>query len=140
MPSTSAAAPSRRSPRKRGRASARLRAVTGEELLEDNVRRFNQGVRSGDFGSMLELFTEDASLEFVGVPVGPFQGREAIAAAYRDRPPDDEIEVIEASESGADMLARYAWLRDEDRAAGDLRLTRDGDRIARLVVTFDAAA
>jgi steroid Delta-isomerase len=114
--------------------------VTGNELLDEHVRRFNDGVRSGDFGSMLELFTDDASLEFVGVPAGPFRGPEAIAAAYHDRPPDDEIEVIEASESGADVLARYAWLRDEGRATGDLRLTRDGDRIARLVATFDAAA
>jgi steroid Delta-isomerase len=114
--------------------------VIGRELLDEHVRRFNLGVRSGDFGSVLELFTDDASLEFVGVPVGPFQGRDAIAAAYRDQPPDDEIEVLEASESGADVLTRYAWLRDEGRAAGDLRLTRDGDRIARLVVTFDAPA
>jgi steroid Delta-isomerase len=114
--------------------------VTGLELLNEHVERFNRGVRSGDFGSMLELLTEDASLDFVGVPAGPFQGRDAIAAAYRDQPPDDEIEVLEASETGADVLARYAWLRDEGRAAGDLRLTRDGDRIARLVVTFDAPA
>ena len=114
--------------------------MTGLELLGEHVELFNSGVRSGDFGSMLELFSDDASLEFVGVPVGPFQGRDAIAAAYRDQSPDDEIEVLEASESGADVLARYAWLRDEGRAAGDLRLTRDGDRIARLVVTFDAAA
>jgi steroid delta-isomerase len=113
--------------------------VTAEELLEEHVRRFNHGVRSGDFGSMLELFTEDASLEFVGVPAGPFHGRDAIAAAYREQPPDDEIEVLEASENGAEIAARYAWLRDEGRAAGDLRLTRDGDRIARLVVTFDPA-
>jgi steroid Delta-isomerase len=113
--------------------------VTGDELLAEHVRRFNRGVRSGDFGSMLELFTDDAWLEFVGVSVGPFQGHGAIAAAYRDQPPDDEIEVLETSASGVDVLARYAWLRDEGRAAGDLRLTREGDRIARLVITFDAA-
>jgi hypothetical protein len=112
--------------------------VTGLELLNEHVERFNAGVRSGDFGPMLELFADDASLEFVGVPVGPFRGREGIAAAYRDQPPDDEIEVLEARESGADVVARYAWLRDQGKAAGDLRLARADDRIARLVVTFDA--
>jgi hypothetical protein len=113
--------------------------VTGLELLTEHVERFNSGVRSGDFGPMLELFADDAELAFEGVPVGPFHGRDAIAAAYRDRPPDDEIEVLEAAQAGDEVLARYAWLRDEGRAAGDLRLTRAGDRIARLVVTFDAA-
>ena len=85
--------------------------MTGLELLAEHVERFNTGVRSGDF-----------------------------AAAYREQPPDDEIEVLEAAEDGDEVVARYAWLRDEGRAAGDLRLTRDGDRIARLVVTFDARA
>ena len=47
--------------------------------------------------------------------------------------------ALQASETGAEVAARYAWLRDEGRAAGDLRLTRDGDRIAGLLVTFDAA-
>ncbi len=113
--------------------------MTGLELLAEHVERFNAGVRSGDFGPMLELFTDDAELVFEGVPVGPFHGRDAISAGYRDRPPDDEIEMLEAAEAGDEVLARYAWLRDEGRAAGDLRLTRAGDRIARLVVTFDAA-
>ena len=117
-----------------------LAPVTGLELLAEHVERFNRGVRSGDFSAMVELFADDAALEFEGVPVGPFHGREAIAAAYRERPPDDEIEVLEASEDGDEVISHYAWTRDEGRSAGELRLTRDGDRIARLVVTFDASA
>lgn len=79
-----------------------------------------------------------SELSFVGVPVGPFHGRDAIAAAYREQPPDDGIEVLAVREDGDEVAARYAWIRDEGRAAGDLRLTRTGDRIARFVVTFDA--
>jgi hypothetical protein len=45
---------------------------------------------------------------------GPFAGR--AAAAYRQRPPDDKVRI----------LAR----------TGRLRLTRDGAKIARLVVIF----
>jgi ketosteroid isomerase-like protein len=113
------------------------RVVTGLELLTEHVERFNAGVRSGDFGPMFELFADDAVLEFEGVRVGPFHGREAIAAAYRAQPPDDEIEVLEVEETGAQIRARYAWLHNEGRASGDLRLSRDGDRITRLVVTFE---
>jgi hypothetical protein len=112
--------------------------MTGPELLEEHVRRFNAGVRSGDFAPMLELFADDAALEFRGVPVGPFHGREAIAAAYAAQPPDDQIEVLELEEDDAEIRARYAWLRDEGQAAGDMFVTRDGDRITKLVVTFDS--
>lgn len=112
--------------------------MTGPELLAGHVERFNSGVRSGDFGPMLELFTADAVLEFRGVPVGPFHGRDAIAEAYAAQPPDDQIEVLEIEENDAEIRARYAWLRDEGRAAGDMFLTRDGNRITKLVVTFDS--
>jgi steroid Delta-isomerase len=112
--------------------------MTGSELLEEHVRRFNEAVRSGDFGPMLELFADDAELEFRGVPVGPFHGRDAIASAYRAQPPDDEIEVLEIEEDDAEIRAGYSWLRDEGRRAGDMFLTRDGDLITKLVVTFDS--
>ena len=114
--------------------------MIGAELLAGHVARFNEGVRSGDFGPMLKLFTDDASLEFVGVPAGPFHGRDAIAAAYREQPPDDEIEVLDAWEREGVIVARYAWRHDAGRAAGEMWLTREADRIAGLVVTFDSAA
>jgi steroid Delta-isomerase len=77
-------------------------------LLDDHVQRFNEGVRSGNFAPMAAGFTEDAEMHFEGVPVGPFFGREAIAAAYRDQPPDDEIEILGAAESDGVVVARYA--------------------------------
>ena len=59
------------------------------ELLHEHVEHFNAGVRTGDWAPMVELMTEDADLEFVGIAVGPFHGREAIEQAYpRCRPPD----------------------------------------------------
>ena len=111
--------------------------TTGLELLHDHVARFNEGVRTGDFAPMLERLADDAELVFEGVPVGPFHGREAIAAAYREQPPDDEVRVLAAEErEGGLVVARYAWTKEPSRAAGEMRITRDGDRIARLVVTF----
>ena len=109
----------------------------GLRLLHDHVARFNAGVRSGDFGPMLEAFAGDAEMAFEGVPVGPFRGRGAIAAAYRERPPDDELEVLDAREEGPLVVAAYAWRAEPGVPAGELRLTREGDLIRRLVVTFD---
>lgn len=72
------------------------------------------------------------------MPVGPFTGRDAIAAAYRDQPPDDQIDVLDAAERGAGVVvARYAWSRTAPTQAGEMRITTNGDRISRLVVTFD---
>ncbi|MFN8517354.1 MAG: nuclear transport factor 2 family protein [Chloroflexia bacterium] len=52
----------------------------GHQLLERHIALFNQGVRTGDFGPMLAPFAPDATLTFVGIPVGPFHGKAAIAA------------------------------------------------------------
>jgi steroid Delta-isomerase len=86
---------------------------------------------------MLELFAEDAELAFEGAPVGPFTGRDAIAAAYRDRPPDDTLAVLDVREDGDRIVAGYAWSAEPRVRAGEMRLIRDGDRIRKLVVTFE---
>ena len=115
-------------------------ATRGLLLLREHVARFNAGVRSGEFGPMLDRFTPDAEMVFEGVPAGPFHGREAIAAAYREQPPDDELRVLDAREDADGVVrAGYAWSREPAVRAGELRLTRAGDRISRLVVTFDQA-
>ena len=105
-------------------------------LLEEHVERFNQGVRSGDFTPMVAAFAEDAELHFEGVPVGPFIGRDAIDAAYREQPPDDEVEILGSEVRDGVIVARYAWLREEGRQAGEMRLTPRDGQIEKLVVTF----
>jgi steroid delta-isomerase len=111
----------------------------GLQLLDEHIRRFNEGIRTGDFGPMIGGFTEDAEMVFEGVPAGPFVGRPAIAEAYREQPPDDEIGILQAEEEDdGTVRARYAWRREPDTAAGEMRLTREGDRISRLVVIFDS--
>src|SRR6266516_917400 len=78
-------------------------------LLPDHVGRLNARVRTGDFGAMIDGFSADAEMAFEGVPVGPFHGRAEIATAYRERPPDDQLRVLETEEQGDTVLARYAW-------------------------------
>jgi steroid Delta-isomerase len=99
-------------------------------LLEAHVERFNHGVRSGDFGPMVAAFSEDAELVFQGIPVGPFLGREAIGAAYAERPPDDEIVLLDGE-------GTYAWASEPEVAAGQMFLTERDGEIARLVIRYD---
>jgi RimJ/RimL family protein N-acetyltransferase/ketosteroid isomerase-like protein len=106
-------------------------------MLDAHVERFNAAVRSGDFGPMLEHFAEDATMAFEGVPVGPFAGRDAIAGAYREQPPDDELDVLDTRLVGDTIVAGYAWRREPNRRAGELRLTVRRGLITQLVVTFD---
>jgi steroid Delta-isomerase len=106
-------------------------------LLDEHVRRFNTGVRSGDFAPMLENFADDATMEFEGVPVGPFHGRDEIERAYREQPPDDELEVLDSRLDGHTVIAGYAWSREPAKRAGELRLSVEDGLISRLVVSFD---
>jgi hypothetical protein len=86
---------------------------------------------------MLAGFDDDAEMEFRGVPVGPFHGRDAIAAAYRAQPPDDELRVLGHRERDGRIEARYAWLAEPDVAAGELLLAAEDGLIRKLVITFD---
>jgi hypothetical protein len=93
-------------------------------LLDDYLERFNAGVRSGQWEPMLRLLAPDAELEFTGIPVGPFTGREAIGEAYRSEPPDDELVLLDRLD---ELSAVYAWAEDPARPAGEVHLKeRDG--------------
>lgn len=107
------------------------------DFLYEYVARLNVGVRSGDWDGLAECFDDDAVLAFEGVPVGPFEGRDAILAAYRGRPPDDEVRILAAEERDGTVVARYAWAAAPERQAGRLHLTHGDELIGRLVVTFE---
>jgi len=77
-------------------------------VFDEHIARFNAGVRSGDFGPMLEQFADDA-----------------------------ELDILDVRHEGEDVVAGYAWRREPDTRAGALRLTVAGGRIRQLVVTFD---
>ena len=87
-----------RPPARRATNAVAIETSSGARLFEAHVERFNAGVRSGDFGPMVAAFSHDARLVFEGVPAGPFEGRAAIDTAYRQMPPDDEIDVISVDE------------------------------------------
>lgn len=110
------------------------------DVLERHVELFNAGIRQHDFSGMLSQFAGDAVMRFEGVPVGPFEGRRAIAAAYRDQPPDDELRVLDTNDAGPNRVtARYAWAVAPEQMAGRLHLHVQDGLIVELVVTFESS-
>ena len=102
--------------------------------LELYVARFNAGVRSGNWQPLLELLAPDAELEFAGIAVGPFVGRDAIGEAYRVQPPDDELVLLETCDEGT---AVYAWACAPTRPAGELHLEVRSRAITRIRVLYE---
>ena len=99
-----------------------------------HVAAFNAAVRSGEWATFAGRFAPDATMRFVGVPVGPFTGREAIAAGYASQPPSDTLTVTRSvSSADADELW-FAW--DSNGAIGTMTVRWSGDLVDELIVTF----
>jgi hypothetical protein len=86
--------------------------------FDEHVLRFNAAVDTGDWTQFTDRFAEDASLLFIGPPIGPFTGREAIYEVYALHPPDDKIElygpvVADSEELGShdQLVARFSMCR-----------------------------
>jgi diamine N-acetyltransferase len=109
----------------------------GVDLLYEYVARLNAAVRTGEWEALAECFAEDGVLSFEGIADQSFVGRQAIAAAYPERPPAGEVRILAAEEREEAVVAGYAWASEPDRSAGRLVLTRRGGAIAGLVVTLE---
>jgi steroid Delta-isomerase len=109
-----------------------------EDLLERYVAAVNRGVREGNWADMLALLREDAEMEFVGIPVGPFHGREAIETAYRNQPPDDELILLDRlHEQRGALVATYAWAQEPARPAGELHLWEADGEVTSVRVLYE---
>ena len=97
----------------------------------DHVVAFNRAVTSGDWDAFGERFAVDASMRFTGIPVGPFEGRTAIAAAYRENPPTETMTLIDDN----DELARFRW-SGGGTGSMELHWAPDG-AVQVLIVSFD---
>ena len=100
------------------------------------VQAFNDAVGTGDWDEVIGRFSDDAVVEFRGPPVGPFDGKAAIARAYRRSPPTDTIELAgDIVIDGDVVVAPYRWCGTG--AGGTMRFRVADGLIRRLVVTFD---
>ena len=108
-------------------------------LLDEHVKRFNAAVRSGLRADARELRRRrNDGVRGRSRRAVRREGRDR--QAYRERPPDDELDVLDVREDGDAVVAGYAWRREPDVRAGELRLTVGSGRIVRLVVTFEPSA
>jgi hypothetical protein len=103
--------------------------------MESHVRAFNAGVRTGDWEPMLARFADDAELRFENGPARPFAGLDEIRRAYREQPPDDQIQLLGIQEEGdGRAVAAFAWTRG---GTGRLVLEHDQGAVTKLTVIFD---
>jgi steroid delta-isomerase len=107
--------------------------AASDAAAREHVDRFNAAVLSGDWSSFATVHP-DATMVFVGPPVGPFQGRPAIEAAYEATPPDDIMRVRNVRTDGGVDLVAFEWSRG---GTGTMEIRRAGDQITSLVVRFE---
>jgi cysteine desulfurase/selenocysteine lyase len=116
-----------------------VETTTGARLLQAHVERFNAGVETRDFDPMVEALSEDAVLEFQGIPVGSFVGREAIRQAYVEQGPDEGIDLIDVREASPETaVGAYRWRRSG--GTGTMTVTHHDGVIDSIVIAFDPPA
>lgn len=103
------------------------------ERVHAHVAAFNDTVASGEWDAFSERFVDDATLAFEGVPVGPFTGRPAIAAAYAAQPPTDTMTVVGVDSESDQDTVRFVWSAG---GTGTMHITWQGGAIAALRVSF----
>ena len=110
--------------------------MTGDSIPDRVTRHleaFDRTVESGRYHDLAHRFAPDAVMSFVGVPVGPFQGRGAILAGYEQSPPDDTMEAMAVTSDGPTDVVRFLWSKG---GTGTMTVRWDGDLIAGLDVAF----
>lgn len=106
------------------------------ELLERCIALYNAGVSTRDFRGFLALFTEDAVLDFEGVPDrGPLVGKAAIAQHFDDDPPDDQLRIKRWKTDGAHVVAEFGWL-DIPEGGGCLFIEPRDRHIRRVTIAL----
>ena len=116
--------------------------VAGEPqaYLDHVVSLFNQAVREHDFSRFVDLFCDDAVLEFDGVPDPPLSGKPAIALRYRENAPDDEIRIDQWRTEPGRLVAAFRWRDIPEAIGGCFVIERRGDCISHLTVAYGGPA
>lgn len=106
-------------------------------LVERWIAAVNEGIRTGHWTAISELLRDDAEMEFDGIPVGPFAGRDAIVEAYRTQPPDDVFLLLgPVTREGAWLVSTYAWSGKPDEPAGEVHLRGGPNGIERVRILY----
>ncbi|HEY2673324.1 MAG TPA: nuclear transport factor 2 family protein [Rugosimonospora sp.] len=103
-------------------------------LVDEHARLFNESVRTGDFTGFVGTFAPTAVMRFINLPAGPYVGRDAIADAYADQPPDDTMSIVDVREVGPDTAqVEFAWDRG---GTGSMTVSWHDDRVIDLTIAL----
>jgi hypothetical protein len=105
-----------------------------EAMARAHIDCFNAAVTSGDWSRLIASLHPDAIMTFVGPPVGPFVGRDAIAEAYTRNPPDDTMRILAVRTDAEAEVISFEWSRG---GTGVLTIHRNADQITSLAIQFD---
>ena len=109
------------------------------EFVAAHVAAFNQAVVAGEFRAFLLRFADDAVIRFENLPGGvnlEFAGRIAYTRAYRDQPPDDQLDIAgPVTVDGPRLAVPFAWRRDGAR--GTMQLSQVDGLITEMNVIFE---
>lgn len=104
--------------------------------VAEHIAAFNQGVVSGEWSRFADRFALDATMAFLGVPAGPFHGRDRIRTAYAENPPDDTMTVTAVESNGDTDAVAFTWDRG---GSGSMRITWAAGLVTALEVAFSTA-
>lgn len=96
-------------------------------MLERHVGKYNEAVRTSDFGSFLDMYADNAVMSFDDLPVGPYHGRPAILEAFRTEALNDTMLLIDMHVVGDDAVnASFEW---DEGGTGEMFLRWSDGRI-----------
>src|SRR5882757_500495 len=97
--------------------------ATETVLLEEYVRLHNLGMTENDFSELLELFTDDAVLEFLGAVEMVLKGKAAIAQAFARMPPTSKIYAQKLVKGAEGTQLQYNSSGTSNGIEGSIRIT-----------------
>lgn len=107
-----------------------------QQILDRHLAAVNAVAAGGDAEQLAAGLTPDCTMTFEGIPVGPFAGREAVVAAYRTNPPDDQVVVLDSSLGEGRIEATYAWSAEPEKPAGRILLELEDDLVKTWTVDY----
>ncbi|MBM2619859.1 nuclear transport factor 2 family protein [Actinoplanes sp. LDG1-06] len=107
------------------------------DIAAAHIDRFNTAVVSGDWKPFVDALHPDVVMTFVGVPVGPFRGRDVVGAAYEANPPTDTMRPVPSGDNGriGDDNGRIEFEWDKG-GTGTLTLGYADGRVISMLIEF----
>jgi hypothetical protein len=91
------------------------------DILYEYIKRHNEGVTTGDFSNLIQLFDQNAQFRFLKIPFGPMIGVQDIAEGFSKHPPVDHLVITNLlMKSKTIVKAVYAWQNSSETGTIEL--------------------